>query len=112
MWWIDVQTIAQRIVGEETRIHATAMVEPGAVLDDSAGPIIVGARTKICAGAIVRGPIQIGADCMVGELTPSWRPFVLGSQVCIGFATEIKQAQLKNRVRIGPMCFVAEFDDR
>lgn len=108
MWWHDVQSVSKRLESGETRIHSSTIVEAGAILDDSAGPIVIGARSKICAGAIVKGPVQIGSDCMIGNYAMLRGPVILGSQVRIGFQTEIKQAQLRNRVTIGPMCFVAD----
>jgi len=108
MWWTEIQTIGQRIAAGETRIHPTAIVEAGATLDDSGGAIVIGARTKICAGAIVRGPIQIGADCMLGNNAVLRGPIALGNSVRIGLATEIKNAVIRNRVSIGPMCYVAD----
>jgi len=108
MWWTDIQRIEQRVASNVTRIHPSAIVEAGALLDDSAGAIVVGARTKICAGAIVRGPIQIGADSMIGNYAVLRGPIVLGAGVRIGCAAEIKNAQLKNRVSVGPMCFIAD----
>lgn len=111
MWWRDVTELGGRVrelAGGATRVDPTAVLDQGCVLDDSAGPIVVGPRTRICAGAIIRGPAVIGADCLVGNQSLLRGPIVTGDKVLIGFSTEIKNARLGDRVSIGPMCFVAD----
>ena len=112
MWWAEIQTLGDRlataIAEEPTRIDATAVIEPGAVLDDQSGPIVIGAGSRICAGAFLRGPIIIGTNCLIGNLAMLRGPIVIGNQVRIGFSAELKQALIGDRVSIGPMCFVAD----
>ena len=112
MWWHDVQGIGQRLQAlnpeGRTAIDPTASIDQGVVLDDSGGPIVVGARSRICAGALLRGPIQIGADCLIGNQSMLRGPVIIGDGVKVGFTTEIKQAVIADRVSIGPMCFVAD----
>jgi UDP-N-acetylglucosamine diphosphorylase / glucose-1-phosphate thymidylyltransferase / UDP-N-acetylgalactosamine diphosphorylase / glucosamine-1-phosphate N-acetyltransferase / galactosamine-1-phosphate N-acetyltransferase len=52
---------------EEKNVHLGAGVKvwPGAVLDASGGPIIVGEGTEIRANAVITGPVVIGAHCVV-----------------------------------------------
>lgn len=111
MWWREVQelgaTVARR-AGPDSAIDAAAMIEPGSVLDDSSGPIRIGPRTKVCAGAIVRGPAVIGAGCLIGNQALVRGPVLIGDRVRIGFSTEIKHALIGDEVAIGPMCFVAD----
>ena len=111
MWWLEVQSLGERVAevaGETTWIDPSAVIERGAVLDDTLGPIVVGAHSKICAGAVLRGPIVIGMECLVGNSCMVRGPVLIGDQVRIGFATEIKQALIGDRVMIGPQCFVAD----
>ncbi len=110
MWWREIENLGARMssVARASRTDTSAIIEPGAVLDDSSGPIIIGARTRICAGALLRGPITIGADCLVGNQAMVRGPTLIGDGVRIGFSTEIKQALIADRVTIGPMCFVAD----
>jgi carbonic anhydrase/acetyltransferase-like protein (isoleucine patch superfamily) len=112
MWWreIDglVESVAARAAMAPRRRAASAVIEPGAVLDESKGPIVLGERTKVCSGAILRGPIVIGDDCLVGNNAMIRGPVLIGSQVLIGFAVEIKQAVIADRVSIGPQSFVAD----
>ena len=55
-------------------VHPTAIVDPGAVLDPSAeigpyvvidGPVAIGPRTRVLAGAYLTGRTEIGADNVV-----------------------------------------------
>lgn len=112
MWWVEVSSLAARLAaavpGGESRIDARAIIEPGAVLDEASGPIVVGAGTRICAGTLLRGPLIIGADCLVGNQVMIRGPALIGDGVRIGYATEVKQAVIADRVSIGPMCFVAD----
>lgn len=112
MWWHDVERLAETTAACAATVPqlraASAVIEPGAVLDESGGPIVVGDGTKICSGAILRGPIVIGHHSLIGNYAMVRGPAVIGSQVLIGFAAEIKQAQIADGVSIGPQCFVAD----
>ncbi len=112
MWWREIDKLGDRLGAllprEGAFIDPSAVVEPGAILDTSSGPIRIGARTKICAGAVLKGPILIGDDCLVGNNSMVRGPTIIGDDVRIGFTVEVKQALLGDRVSIGPMCFVAD----
>lgn len=112
MWWREIAGLCDRLgallPSEGAFIDPSAVVEPGAILDTSGGPIRIGARTKICAGAVLKGPILIGDDCLVGNNSMVRGPTIIGDDVRIGFTVEVKQALLGDRVSIGPMCFVAD----
>jgi bifunctional UDP-N-acetylglucosamine pyrophosphorylase/glucosamine-1-phosphate N-acetyltransferase len=77
-------------------------------LDASRGAIAIGERTKICHGAHLQGPLEIGSDCLIGNLAIVRGPARIGNGTRIGFATEIKNAIIEDRVTIGPQCFVAD----
>ena len=112
MWWHDVRALATRLADAvpcgASRIHATAIIEPGAVIDDGPGPVVIGAGSRICSGAFLRGPVLIGENCMIGNQAMVRGPTCIGNFVRVGFATEIKQALIADRVSIGPHCFVAD----
>ena len=118
MWWADVQELGERlpglIPGGVSHSHAGAVIEPGVMLDDSSGPIVIGAGTRICSGALLRGPLVIGNDSLIGNQAMIRGPALIGDHVRIGFATEIKQALIGDHVSIGPQCFVGDsrIDDR
>lgn len=109
MWWTEVGNLSiTAIQDNDGQVHKSALIEPGAILDDSLGPISIGAQSKICAGAIIRGPVIIKERCMIGNAALVRGPVLIGADVSIGYATEIKQARIADGVRIGPMCFVAD----
>ena len=113
MWWRELQ--AQQDLrpafcdaDESLFVAATAIIADGVVLDASRGPIKIGERTRICHGAHLQGPLEIGSDCLVGNLVIIRGPARIGDGTRIGFATEIKNALIAERVTIGPQCFVAD----
>jgi UDP-N-acetylglucosamine diphosphorylase/glucosamine-1-phosphate N-acetyltransferase len=46
-------------------MHPTAVVEPGAILLADEGPILLDEGARVMAGAMVRGPVAVGAHAMV-----------------------------------------------
>jgi NDP-sugar pyrophosphorylase family protein len=112
MWWHEIdgliESVAARAAMAPRPRAASAVVDEGATLDESKGPIVLGERTRICAGAVLRGPIVIGDDCLVGNYAMIRGPALIGNKVLIGFAVEIKQAVIADQVSIGPQCFVAD----
>ena len=112
MWWHDIRALATHLADAipdgASHIHGSVVIEPGAVIDDGAGPVVIGGGSRICSGAFLRGPILIGEDCMIGNQVMLRGPIRIGTRVRIGFATEIKQAVIADRVSIGPHCFVAD----
>lgn len=112
MWWRELQAQARaatmQLDDNRVRIDPSAWVSETARLDVSRGPIIVGARTRICDGAYIAGPTAIGDDCLIGNLVLVRGPVWIGNKTRIGFATEIKSAIIQDRVTIGPQCFVAD----
>jgi bifunctional UDP-N-acetylglucosamine pyrophosphorylase/glucosamine-1-phosphate N-acetyltransferase len=113
MWWRELQ--AQQGAwpklcdpAEALNVDQLAIVDETAVLDTTRGPITIGARTRICPGAHLVGPLEIGSDCLVGNLAMIRGPASIGNGTRIGFATEIKNAIIEEKVTIGPQCFVAD----
>ena len=60
---LQTLSVADYAVEGDIAVHRTATVEPGAVLK---GPLIVGPRGFIAAGAYLRGGNWLDADCLVG----------------------------------------------
>ncbi len=113
MWWRELQEQqdlwpALPDPDKSLIVDPTALICDGVALDASRGPIIIGERTKICHGAHLQGPIEIGSDCLIGNLAIVRGPVRIGDGTRIGFATEIKNAIIEDRVTIGPQCFVAD----
>lgn len=109
MWWTNIQDLARDVAaGNSGVVDPSAVIEPGAILNDAAGPISIGARTRVCAGAIVNGPVRVGIDCLIGNNALVRGPSDIGDDVRIGYSSEIKHSRIADGVRIGPMCFVAD----
>lgn len=110
MWWAELDAQAGRLGRGESGVSVdpSAEVHVSAMLDASNGPVRIGARSKVCAGAYIQGPAEIGEDCMVGNMAMLRGPLTLGDEVRIGFATELKNAIVEDGVLIGPQCFVAD----
>lgn len=112
MWWRELQrqSGAPPHAGSpgELHIYRSADVSADAILDASRGPISIGARTRICPGAYIEGPVVIGADCLIGNLAMIRGTSSIGHGTRIGFATEVKNALIQERVTIGPQCFIAD----
>jgi bifunctional UDP-N-acetylglucosamine pyrophosphorylase/glucosamine-1-phosphate N-acetyltransferase len=112
VWWRELEAQARSVTlqhGDQgARLDPSASVAETARLDTSRGPIIIGARTRICDGAYIEGPAAIGDDCMIGNFALVRGPVWIGKGTRIGFATEIKGAIIQDRVTIGPQCFVAD----
>lgn len=112
MWWRELH--GQRVPGlaldgrHSLQCDPSSSVSAEAVLDTSKGPIVVGARTRICRGAHIEGPTTIGSDCLIGNMVMVRGTTTIGDGVAIGFATEVKNALIEDRVTIGPQCFIAD----
>jgi len=107
VWWRELHRQPGGPPGE-LRVDPSADIAADAVLDTRHGPISIGARTRICPGAYIEGPVEIGDDCLVGNLAMIRGATSIGNGTRIGFSTEIKNALIEERVSIGPQCFVAD----
>lgn len=72
------------IPGSPVVIHAEASILPGTILDAASGPILVGPGAVIRPGAVLVGPVSVGARSVVQE-----------------------RSLLKARTVVGPGCRVA-----
>jgi NDP-sugar pyrophosphorylase family protein len=61
-WMVQRLAEKRRAQEDESLIHPSAWVEPGALL---VGPVQVGARARVQAGATIVGPTSIGAESTV-----------------------------------------------
>ncbi|MEY4159773.1 MAG: hypothetical protein RLZZ136_394 [Pseudomonadota bacterium] len=111
MWWAEVAALADRLAADpllSAGLSPDAEIEAGATIDQTHGPVAIGAGTRVCAGAVIRGPAVIGRDCLIGNQAMIRGPVLLADGVRIGFATELKQALIGAGVMIGPLCFVSD----
>lgn len=111
MWWRELQREPDALPpASPGRLHVdpSADVSADAVFDTRHGSIKIGPRTKICPGAYIEGPVDIGSDCLIGNLAMIRGATSIGHGTRIGFSTEIKNALIGDQVSIGPQCFVAD----
>ncbi len=112
MWWRELQRqpgdLRLAASAEGLHVDPAADVSAAAILDASRGPISIGPRTRICPGAYIEGPVVIGSDCLIGNLAMIRGTTSIGDGTRIGFATEVKNALIEERVTIGPQCFIAD----
>jgi NDP-sugar pyrophosphorylase family protein len=54
---------ADYLIQDEVAVHRTAIVEPGALLK---GPLIIGADCFIASGSLLRGGCWLDANCIIG----------------------------------------------
>ncbi|WP_194206260.1 acetyltransferase [Superficieibacter sp. 1612_C1] len=83
-------------------------IASGVIIDESAGEVLIGSGTRICHGAVIQGPAIIGANCLVGNYVFIRPGTMLGNNVRVGFATEIKNALIESETVIGPQCFISD----
>lgn len=112
MWWRELEARPDMCgdcgISTCLHVHGSATIAANAILDSSAGPIVIGARTRICLGATIRGPVRIGDDCQIGDGTVVRGATTIGDGSNIGFAAEIKNSSIGERVAVGPQCFVGD----
>lgn len=115
MWWTELgrdpcALSAAQLNHLSLQVLPSKWVEvaPDVSVDQRAGPVLVGAGTRICKGAHLQGPLVIGSGCLVGNGALVRGGTYIGNRVRIGFSAEIKGATIEDDVRIGPMCFVAD----
>lgn len=111
MWWNDLAAMVDTLASLSGNIDSDAQVSPRATLQ---GIVRVGAGSRICDGAHIQGPVSIGRDCLIGNNALLRGPLHIGDRTRIGFASELKHAQIGQQVSIGPQCFIADsrVDDR
>lgn len=105
MWWIELEHQAEQLDGLASFIHSDAEIEPGAVIR---GAVSIGAGTRVCHGAFIQGPVEIGENCLIGNNCVIRGSTRIGDGTRIGFASELKNALIGQNVAIGPQCFVAD----
>ena len=94
-------------VARSANVHASAIVEPGATI----GPkVVIGAYTRVQAGAVVYGPCRIGQRCLIGAGA------VIGDQAFyfrgVGEQGRSRwttggEVIIEDFVEIGPQCVIA-----
>jgi NDP-sugar pyrophosphorylase family protein len=93
-----------RRVGDSA-IHETAVVEVGAVLK---GPVIIGERSFVAAGAYLRSGVYLGNDCIVGPSCEIKSSFMLDGSKLAHF-NFVGDSIIGERVNIEAGAIVANY---
>ena len=63
--------------GEIVSMGEGSVIEAGAIIHESCR-LILGAGSRIRSGAVLRGPVVVGEECLIGVLCEVWRTIILG----------------------------------
>lgn len=77
---IDPQAIVR---GEIVSMGAGSVIEAGAIIHESCR-LILGPRSRIRAGAVLRDEVVIGSDCLIGANCDITRSVLLGPETAFG----------------------------
>ncbi len=80
-------------------------VEPGAVIK---GPVQIGADTLIRSGSYIEGPVVIGEHCDIGPNCYIRRFTAIGDHCRIGHAVEVKNSIVMNRSHIAHLSYIGD----
>jgi UDP-N-acetylglucosamine diphosphorylase/glucosamine-1-phosphate N-acetyltransferase len=56
---------AHVVAGHPVNVGAGSVIKPGVVLDAEEGPVWIGERVRVQAGAVIQGPCFIGDGCII-----------------------------------------------
>ena len=111
------------VISDGTRIGAGSIVEDGALLGkvprlartssalgDAPGPLTIGARVTVCAGAIVYAGTRIGDEAIVGDQAQVRERTIVGAGTVIGRGSAIdNDVTIGARVRVQTNVYVTAF---
>lgn len=66
------------------KVHPTATIEPGVILNSTDGPIVIGPRVLIESPAVIQGPCSIGKGAMIAPMTQLRSDTVIGPVCKVG----------------------------
>jgi UDP-N-acetylglucosamine diphosphorylase/glucosamine-1-phosphate N-acetyltransferase len=69
---------------ENIRLHKTAQIAPGVVLDASDGPIVVDENVRIMPNAVITGPAYIGPNTLIKSLAKIYGHISIGPVCKLG----------------------------
>ncbi len=75
---------AHLLCPENMHLAEEVKIWPGAVLDASSGPILVGHGTEIRANSVITGPVAIGSLCLIRNFADIREETVLGPHCRVG----------------------------
>lgn len=116
MWWNELELVKSKIfeltkntdLSKEMKNLQKILSDKNIIIDETAGPVLIGRGTKICENTIIKGPVFIGENCLIGNNVFIRGNTYISNNVKLGFATEIKNSIIDENVTIGPQCFIAD----
>ena len=90
----------------DSPLEDAAIIMPGAYLFDD--KIIIGARTVVEPGALVKGPAVLGADTEVRQGAYVRGNCLIGNQCVVGHTTEIKGSIMLDRSKAGHFAYIGD----
>lgn len=87
-------------------LEGAAIIMPGAYLFDD--EIIIGARTVIEPGALIKGPTVLGEDTEVRQGAYIRGNCLIGSRCVVGHATEIKGSIMLDGAQAGHFAYIGD----
>ncbi len=90
----------------DSPLEDAAIIMPGAYLFDD--KIIIGARTVVEPGALIKGPTVLGADTEVRQGAYVRGNCLIGNRCVIGHTTEIKSSIMMDRAKAGHFAYIGD----
>lgn len=93
-WWKDTGTPEDLLDANRFLLDGLQNKIDGAIESSESlqGRVVVGKNTKISAGAIIRGPVMIGENCIIGS------EVYVGPYTSIGNNVMLKQCEIENSI--------------
>ncbi len=107
--------LAVRLSGEENTVQAfegdtpledAAIIMPGAYLFDD--KVIIGARTVVEPGALIKGPTVLGADTEVRQGAYLRGNCLIGNRCVVGHTTEIRNSIMLDGSKAGHFAYIGD----
>ena len=90
----------------DSPLEDAAIILPGAYLFDD--EIIIGARTVVEPGALIKGPTVLGADTEVRQGAYVRGNCLIGNQCVVGHTTEIKSSIMLDGSKAGHFAYIGD----
>ena len=91
---------------EDSLLEDAAIIMPGAYLFDD--KIIIGSRTVVEPGALIKGPTVLGADAEVRQGAYLGGECLIGNQCVVGHTTEIKSSIMLDGSKAGHFAYIGD----
>ena len=89
----------------KVEIPASCSVDPNASIQ---GPVVLGERVVVRAGAVIDGPCYVGSDTFIGNHCLLRDHVSIGERSTIGFGTEVKNSVFFGNTSVGRLSFIGD----